>query len=145
MTVPTVPGATRSGYDDHVSPLDTLALIGEILSWVGLGAGIPLLIVAEILRAVRARWIPTEITVVRIGTAFSARWAAGGDHWERPVRDDESDVDEGVYPGETRRGRPDVARFASPGTVQKTCVITGGVLTGAGVIGFVASWIPALV
>ena len=70
------------------------------------------MIVAEILRAVQARWIPTEITVVRIGTAFSARWVADGDHWERPVRADEGGVDEGGYPGETRRGRAEVARLA---------------------------------
>ncbi len=128
-----------------MSPLDTLAMIGEIISWIGLGAGIPLLIVAEIIRGVRARWIPIEITVVRIGVSLSARWSGGGDHWERPLRLDEAGIDEGVYPGEVHRRRPDLARFSAPSTAQKTCLITGGVLAGAGVLGFVVSWIPALV
>lgn len=128
-----------------MSPLDTLAMVGEILSWIGLGLGLPLLIIAEVTRIVRGRWIPVEITIVRIGVSLMARWSAGGDHWERPARRDETGVDEGVYPGEVHRRRPDLARFAGPSTAQKTCLITGGVLTGAGVLGFVASWIPALV
>lgn len=119
-------------------------MIGEILSWIGLGIGIPLLIVAEIIRVVQSRWVPVEITVVRIGEVLTARWFAGGDHWERPVRLDEPVVGEGPCAGYVRARKPQMVRFSGPSPTQKTCAIAGGVLTGAGVLGFVLSWIPPL-
>ncbi|NKF33531.1 hypothetical protein HER21_44710, partial [Pseudomonas sp. BGM005] len=70
--------------------LETLALVGEVLSWVGLGIGLPLLLLAMLIRAIQGPWHRIEIAIVeREGSPF-ARWFAGGDFHERPLKRGES-------------------------------------------------------
>ena len=39
-----------------MTPLETLAMIGEIFSWIGLGIGLPLLLLALAVRAADGPW-----------------------------------------------------------------------------------------
>lgn len=124
--------------------LDSLGLVGEIISWVGLGIGLPLLLAAALIRADSGRWEPTEIAVIRSGDALSARWFADGDFRERPLRAAEADVDEGWHAGYVSSRRPDRARFAEPPAAGRVCGLLGGVLAGSGAVGFVVSWLPVM-
>ena len=70
--------------------LDTLALVGEVLSWVGLGLGLPMLLIAVLIRTIEGPWLPAEIAIIERDGALLARWFAGGDFHERPLSRQES-------------------------------------------------------
>lgn len=128
-----------------MTPLDSLALIGEILSWIGLGLGLPLLLAAVVIRAGSGDWEPVEIAVIRTDGVLRARWFAGGDFRERPLRAAESGIGEGWHAGYVSSRRPGRVRFVEPPPTARICSLTGGILSGAGVLGFIVSWLPALI
>ncbi|WP_395244539.1 hypothetical protein ACGGZK_01690 [Agromyces sp. MMS24-K17] len=71
--------------------LDLFGLVVEVLSWVGLGAGLLLLIAALFARAADSGWSEVHVVVVPGADGEStARWFAGGDLHERPL--DEHDM-----------------------------------------------------
>ena len=55
------PSAGGTLYDGVMQVLDTLALVGEVLSWVGLGIGLPLLLLAFLIRTVEGAWLPLSL------------------------------------------------------------------------------------
>ncbi|RGE23726.1 hypothetical protein [Leucobacter sp. wl10] len=136
-------GGVRNDYDEAVTPLDVLALIGEIVSWIGFGAGVPLLLSGWTLRFSDGTWEPVEIAVVRAGDALRARWFAGGDFRERRLRRGEAHLGEGWHRGYASSRRPDRLRFVEPPATARVCLAAGWALMAAGLIGLVASWIPA--
>ncbi|MDR5701437.1 hypothetical protein [Agromyces aerolatus] len=75
-----------------MSFLDVLAIIVEVLSWVGLGVGIPLLIAALIVRAADVRWHEVDLGIVEPtppGSIAIARWFASDELHERELTDEE--------------------------------------------------------
>ena len=44
--------------------LDTLAAVGEVLSWLGLGLGAVLLAIALLMRLLEGPWEPVEIALI---------------------------------------------------------------------------------
>lgn len=88
----TTPSAPRGSTVFVVSFLDILAIIVEVLSWVGLGLGIPLFVAALILRIADARWNKVDIELVDgTGEITYARWFAGDEVRERELTHDELD------------------------------------------------------
>lgn len=138
-------GRRPARYDKRVNPIDTLAIIGEMLSWVGLGVGLPLLLAGALIRSAREPWEPVEIVVVRSGDSWQARWFAGGDFRERALRRHEAGFGEGCHGGYVSSRRPGIARFTEPPATAKACSVSGGVLTVAGVLGLAVSWLSMLV
>jgi hypothetical protein len=66
--------------------IDVIGNIAEIISWIGLGLGLPLLLVVLIGRAHDGRWMPMDVVFVVDDTGTRARWFTAGDFWERPLR-----------------------------------------------------------
>lgn len=123
--------------------LDTLALIGEVLSWIGLGVGIPLLLLALLIRLVEGRWLDIEIAVIeRDGTPI-ARWFAGGDFHERPLRRDEfAPADGGWGTGVVSANDPARARLGDPPHFPRVLRTLGTVFAGVGLLGLIGSLLP---
>lgn len=84
--------------------IDVIGNIAEIISWIGLGLGIPLLLAAVIGRAHDGRWLPMEVVIVEEGEHARARWFTAGDFWERPLR---------VHESAQWRGHEDAPAFVS--------------------------------
>src|SRR5690606_9539880 len=75
----------RCPYDERVTPIDALAIVGEVLSWIGLGIGLPLLMVALMIARVEGRWERVDMVVIEHDDTTLVRWFAGGDFHERAL------------------------------------------------------------
>lgn len=74
-----------------MNAIDAVGTIAEILSWIGLGVGLPLLVVVFLVKVHDGSWLPHEVVIVgEEGGRARARWFTAGDFWERPLRADES-------------------------------------------------------
>jgi hypothetical protein len=126
-----------------VQPIDTLAIVGEVLSWIGLGVGIPALLIAAMIRLAEGRWQHVDIAVVdRAGEPF-ARWFAGGDFHERPLhRRERADAD--WHRGYVSSRDPSHVRLDPP-VLHRALMTVGAVFAGVGIVGFVVSFVPAFV
>ncbi|KDA06169.1 hypothetical protein DC31_11880 [Microbacterium sp. CH12i] len=121
--------------------IDTLAAVGEVLSWIGLGMGVPLLVIAGMVALAEGRWERVDIaTVDRDGVAI-ARWFAGGDFHERALTAREAAADE-WHRGFVSVRNPSHARL-NPPVLKRLLLTLGLVFSVVGVIGFIVSMIPA--
>lgn len=59
-------------------PADALGPILEVMTWVGLVPGVPLLVIGWILHRRRCRWISTKAEVFTAGRYQGVRWSDGG-------------------------------------------------------------------
>lgn len=123
--------------------LDSVAVVGELMSWIGLGVGVPMLIVVRLLRASDRAWEAVDIAVLEHQGRLIARWFAAGAIHERPLRPGEAvRFGEGWYAGRASVRRADRVTFTSPSAVGPTLATLGGIFVAAGVIGFALSWLP---
>lgn len=126
--------------------MDTLALVGEVLSWVGLGVGLPLLLLAFLIRTVEGAWLPIEIAVIERDGSLIGRWFAGGDFHERPLTRHESAVaEDGWAEGVVSANNPAHARVGEPPHARRVILTLGIVFAGVGFAGLVVSLLPLLV
>ncbi|WP_308798613.1 hypothetical protein [Agromyces silvae] len=130
-----------------MSFLDILAIIVEVLSWVGLGIGVPLFIVALILRAADGRWHEVDVGIVERGAGepVLARWFASDELHERELTADElEEVDDPdsatAYADSTGRLRFD--RHSAPARVFWVLSL---VLLGVGVVALAGTIVLMLV
>lgn len=126
-----------------MTPIDALAVVGEVLSWVGLGVGIPLLVIAGMVALAEGRWERIDIAVIERDGVPIARWFAAGDFHERPLTSRERIADD-WHQGFVSSRDPRNARLHPP-SARRMLFALGAVFTGIGVIGFVVSMIPAFV
>ncbi|AZS46344.1 MULTISPECIES: hypothetical protein [Microbacterium] len=88
-----------------MNAVDAVGMIAEILSWVGLGVGLPLLTIVLLVKVHDGPWLPHEVVILEEEDGRArARWFTAGDFWERPLRAEES-----VH----WRGREDADAFIS--------------------------------
>ncbi|AZS39671.1 hypothetical protein CVS54_00984 [Microbacterium oxydans] len=88
-----------------MNALDAFGTIAEVLSWIGLGIGLPLLVIVLLVKMHDGSWLPQEVVIVEEQDGRArARWFAAGDFRERPLRSDES---------AHWRGREEVNAFVS--------------------------------
>lgn len=74
-----------------MNAVDAVGTIAEILSWIGLGIGLPLLAIVFLVKVHDGSWVPHEVVIVEEeGGRARARWFAAGQFWERPLRAEES-------------------------------------------------------
>ena len=111
------------------------------MSWIGLGIGIPLLVIAGMIALAEGRWEAADIAVVERPDATILRWFAGGDVHERPLGARER-VGDGWHRGFVSVRDPDHARLDPP-VIRRLFLTLGIVFTSLGAVGFVLSLIPA--
>lgn len=125
--------------------MDVLALAGEILSILGITAGLPLVAVPWLLRRSDGTWRATEVAVVQRADGLTARWYVDATFFERRLRHGERDQwPEGWHTGfvsehhpsrlRVEHGRPGMRAVGGVGVV---CLVAGGV-------GLILSVIPML-
>lgn len=125
--------------------MDTFSVVGEVLAWMGLGIGAPLLVVALLIGLVEGRWVPVEIAVIDRGGQPTARWFAGGDFHERPLRRGEPvPADDGWVDGFYSSNDPSRARIGEPPHLRRVVRTVGIVFAAVGVLGLSASFLPLL-
>jgi hypothetical protein len=126
-----------------VTPLDSAAGIGELLSWVGLGMGVPLLLIGWGMRHRDGAWLPVSIVVAPGPRGAVARWYTGGDFHERRLRHDEAHLRAGEH--DALVSSRDARRMRlHPPAVPRTLLLVGGILCIVGVVGFALSLLPLL-
>jgi hypothetical protein len=126
-----------------VQPIDTLAIVGEVLSWIGLGVGIPALLVAAMIHVAEGRWEHVDIAVIDRGGEPFARWFAGGDFHERPLlRREHAEAD--WHQGFVSSRDPSHVRLDPP-VLRRALATVGSVFAGVGIVGLVVSFVPAFV
>ncbi|MGO2682745.1 hypothetical protein [Microbacterium sp.] len=123
--------------------IDAFSVVGEVVSWIGLGIGIPLLVIAGMIALAEGRWERVEIAVIERGGETIVRWFAAGDFHERPLAARE-DAGDGWHHGFVSVRDPNHARL-NPPVMRRLFLTLGIVFTALGTIGFVVSMIPALV
>jgi len=123
--------------------LDAFAVVGEVVSWIGLGVGIPLLVIAGMVALAEGRWERVDIAVIDRADGAVVRWFAGGDFHERPLRARE-DPDDGWHSGFVSVRDPSHARLNAP-VLRRFFATLGSVFTGLGVVGLILSFVPAFV
>lgn len=123
--------------------LDTLALAGEVLSWIGLGLGLPLLVVSALVRLVEGAWVPVEFAVIDREGRLIARWFAAGDFHERPLRrGEQTHADDGWAEGVYSSNDPAHARIGEPPHLRRVLRTVGLVFASVGLLGLVVSLLP---
>ena len=128
-------------------PLDAIAIVGEVVSWLLLPSGIVLLVIGLARRAWARRYRTAKavITTVHENDA-KLRWFG-----------DEGDVHETVSPltgpipavGDARTvwvhpARPETARLDTPAHDGRALTMLGGILTAGGVLAVVVSFLLPL-
>ncbi|WP_460799020.1 hypothetical protein [Microbacterium sp. GXF0217] len=128
-----------------MTAVDIVGTIGELISWIGLIAGVPLVIIGLMIRVAEGPYAPASVTIVEgIDDRQFALWSAGGRTCSRVLspheqtrRPDDASVTGYVSTRDPERMRLD---RRSPGV--RICFILAGVMLGASVIGFLASLLP---
>lgn len=130
-------------YDGLVQLVDTLSVVGEVLSWIGLGIGVPLLIVAMLIHLVEGQWVPVEIAVIDRDGRRTARWFAGGDFHERPLRRSEpTATTDGWLDGFHSSNDPARIRIGEPPHLRRVLRTVGVVFAAVGAVGLMVSFLP---
>jgi hypothetical protein len=128
-----------------VTGIEDLAVAADVLSWVGPGIGLPLLVLGMILRSTDRRLVPTQIVVMGQRHQPRVRWFAAEDIYERRLR----------VPERARlAGRDHAVAYVSPDKptlmslgrrrpITSVCLSLGATLVIIGVCGLVFSLIQA--
>lgn len=130
-----------------MEPIDAIAATGELVSWLCLVPGIPLLLVGWLLRARDGAWEPVEIVVVPQGDRALARWYAGdGFHQRRLSRGERMRLGaDGEHVAQVSERHPARMRLHDHPPFQRMLTVIGAVLTAAGLLGLVLSLLPLFV
>jgi hypothetical protein len=129
-----------------VTGLEGAGVAGELLSWIGLGLGLPLLLVGLALRSTERALVPTEIVIVRGSPEPLARWFADDDFPERPLYPAERPHYAGrdVCTGYISRRDPTLIRLEPHRPATGIYLTLGGTLTVIGLVGLALSIIPTV-
>jgi hypothetical protein len=118
-------------------PIDVISLIAEVFSWIGIAAGIVLVIVGYIRKAVFIGWTQTLGVVVLDDLGdLVYRWLGDdGVLYEAPSIDDDTQV---LEPGDdvtvyVNPRDPSVGRIDDPAHEGRALRMTGWILLGLGV------------
>ncbi|WP_382304108.1 DUF3592 domain-containing protein [Herbiconiux sp. UC225_62] len=125
--------------------IDAVSLITELFSWIGLGAGVVLLVIGLLRGAYFRGWTETLGVVVVDGSGDLAyRWLGeDGLLYEAPSIDDDTQV---LEPGEdvtvyVSPRDPSVGRIDDPKHEGRALRTTGWILLGIGVLAVVLQFV----
>lgn len=118
-----------------MNTIDAVGTVAEILSWIGLGLGLPMLAVVLLVKLHDGPWQPHEVVIVHEEDGRArARWFAAGDFRERPLRADESAHWEGRDEAEAflSARHPHLMRFEPRRPLLHAFQVLGITLAGVG-------------
>lgn len=123
--------------------IEVLGMICEVLSWIGLGLGLPMLLLALLGRTIEGRWVPSEIAILDDPDHPRARWFAASDFWERPLRQSEAVHWEGqsTAPGYVSERHPRTMRFEPHHPALHALHVLGTTLTIVGAAAVALSFV----
>ncbi|NUL44005.1 hypothetical protein F7P69_02160 [Cellulosimicrobium funkei] len=124
--------------------LEGAGVAGDLISWIGLTLGIPLLLVGMLLRSGEKGLVTTEVVLVVEGGTMWARWFSAGEFHERPLRDAERALLAGqdVCRGYVDRRDASAVRFERRRPVTSVCLALGSTFLVLGVCGVALSLLP---
>ncbi|MEW1980873.1 hypothetical protein AB0333_08090 [Citricoccus sp. NPDC079358] len=124
--------------------LEGAGVAGDLISWIGLLLGLPVLLVGLLLRAREKGLVPTEVVLVADGGMLWARWFSAGEFQERPLSGTERAhlAGQDVCRGYVSRRDPSGVRFERRTSATSVCLALGYTFVGLGVCGFVLSLLP---
>jgi hypothetical protein len=128
--------------------LDVIALVAEVIAWVGLAAGGVLLLAFAFARMADGAWDATEVAVVERGDVTMVRWFADGRFHERPLEEGEEpkpDSEDGEPLAWVRRRSPERLRFEAASHVPRVLGTLAVILVGLGVVATVVSTVAGVV
>ena len=123
-----------------------LGSVGDVFAWIGLGIGLPLLVIALIGRVADGHWRGAEVTLIERPEGTLARWYTAGQFWERPLRGWEAAHWSGheSAPAYVNDHNPQRMRFDAHQPALRAVRGLGITLTAAGIVGLLLSFAPAL-
>lgn len=125
--------------------IDGIGLVGEIIAWVGLIVGLPLLGIGLLTRSVQGPHTRTPIALLDdLEDRPMALWSAGGRTCSRPLTSSEArhlaELPEPI--GYVSDRDPERMRVEARSSVERACSTISFVMLGAAVLGFIASLLP---
>lgn len=120
-----------------------IALIGEVLAWVGLIGAIVPLGIGMLIRVIDGGWTPVDLIV----DERTAHWMVEGRGYSRELDDHELvrlEADSG-HPGYVARNRPSALQLEPHSPAARAFLIVGVVLLMVGVVGLAVSMLPLFV
>jgi hypothetical protein len=125
--------------------VDGIGAVGEIIGWIGLLVGIPLLLVGVLTRTAQGRHTLTKINVLEdLEDQPVALWSTGDRTYTRPLTTSEArhvaELGEPVAYVSDRN--PESMRLEARSPFERACTTIALVMLGAAVLGFVASFLP---
>ncbi|SDZ27404.1 DUF3592 domain-containing protein [Herbiconiux ginsengi] len=125
--------------------IDAVSLITELFSWIGLGAGVVLLVIGLLRGAYFRGWSETlGVVVIDTGGDLAYRWLGDdGLLYEAPSIDDDTQV---LEPGEdvtvyVSPRDPSVGRIDDPKHEGRALRTTGWILLGIGALAVVLQFV----
>ncbi|MFB7252020.1 hypothetical protein [Microbacterium sp. NPDC056234] len=128
-----------------MNAVDIVGTIGELMSWIGLIAGVPLLILGLMIRVAEGAYAPTSVTIVEgVDDRRFAMWSAGGRTCSRVLSPHEHATrsDDTSVTGYVSTRDPERMRLDRRSAAVRICLVLAAVMLGAAVVGFLASLLP---
>ncbi|WP_243224650.1 hypothetical protein [Microbacterium sp. CIAB417] len=128
-----------------MSAVDVVGTIGDLLSWIGVLAGIPLLAIGLMIRLAEGAYAPASVTILDdIDDRSFALWSVQGRTCTRPlsVREHATYADRTTVPGFVSTRDPERMRFEKRSPPVRVCLVLAAVMLGAAILGFLASLLP---
>ncbi|MDR7165629.1 hypothetical protein J2X12_003683 [Pseudarthrobacter oxydans] len=128
-----------------MSIIDTIGIIGEMLSWIGAIIGIPFLITAVIINAIDGPRSVTKVTIVEdLDQQRIAIWSVKERTYTRHLtsHDDLRDHDSTTVTGYVPERRPDRLHLHKRSHAERLCRTLAITMLSTAAIGFVTSLLP---
>jgi hypothetical protein len=123
-----------------VEPVIAIALIGEVLAWVGLIGAIVPLGIGMLIRLIDGGWAPVDLIL----DERTAHWMVDGRGFSRELDDHEFarlEADD-EHPAYVARNRPSAMQLEPHSPAARAFLIVGVVLAAVGVVGLAVSMLP---
>ena len=124
---------------------DSIGVVGEVIGWVGLIVGLPLLLIALLTRSIQGGHTRIRITVLEdLEDRPMALWSAGDRTYTRALTPSETRhlADTAEPFGYVADRDPERLRLEARSPFERACMTISFVMLGAAVIGFAASFLP---
>ena len=128
-----------------MTAVDIAGAVGDLLSWIGLIGGLPLLVIALMIRVSEGAYAPVPVTIVDdLDDRGFALWSVGGRTCTRALTTHEQVVhaEKTSVEGYVSTRDPERMRFDRRSPAVRICLLLAIVLLSAAAIGFLVSLLP---